>query len=206
MLLALDTSGPFCSAALLDDDGNVVAFKSENIVRGHAERLMPMVSEIRENAGIVWEDVTRIAVATGPGSFTGLRVGLAAARGLALARKIPCHGVSVFEAFKRHFDEPLTVAMDARRGEIWLCDDAGPRAVTVTDALTLIAPDTKLAGSAAPLLQQGGLSLDVLSDAPSPPIEAVGLCALEQDQAQPATPLYLRAPDAKPQKPLQEVG
>ncbi|MBL4836394.1 MAG: tRNA (adenosine(37)-N6)-threonylcarbamoyltransferase complex dimerization subunit type 1 TsaB [Kordiimonadaceae bacterium] len=91
-ILAIDTSETCCSAALLFGDGTSVA-KSEDIGRGHAERLLPMVEELLAGAGIGYDSLARLAVVTGPGTFTGLRIGLSVARGLALALKIPCIGL-----------------------------------------------------------------------------------------------------------------
>jgi len=125
MLLAIDTSGPYCSAALwsLKQDICLVQ-QSENLGRGHAERLMPMLEELLAKQNAKWTDIKKLAVVIGPGSFTGLRVGIATARGLALALGVPCAGVTVFEAFA-HFhytseinNEPLLVAMDAKRNQI----------------------------------------------------------------------------------------
>ncbi|PCI62731.1 MAG: tRNA (adenosine(37)-N6)-threonylcarbamoyltransferase complex dimerization subunit type 1 TsaB [Kordiimonadales bacterium] len=92
-LLAIDTSEINCSAALLLADGG--SFQcSEAIGRGHAERLLPMIEELLAEAGITYGDIKRIAVTTGPGTFTGLRIGLSVARGLALSLAVPCVGVS----------------------------------------------------------------------------------------------------------------
>jgi len=97
IVLAIDTSLDACSVAILRD-GVVLASCSEPMQRGQAERLAPMVQEIAQGAGIAFADLDRIAVTTGPGSFTGVRVGLSFARALALAVGKPCIGVSTLEA------------------------------------------------------------------------------------------------------------
>lgn len=208
MLLAIDTSGPMCSSALLDrSNDEIVARRSDDLGRGHAEHLMGQLEDLLAEAASCWSDIQQLACITGPGSFTGLRVGLATARGLALARKIPCTGVTVFEAFAWQYAgrKPLVVAMDARRGQIWLQQfdakgDAAmdPRSVTLDNWPAARPPgEFVLAGSAAPLLAG---DFQVLSDAPSPPIEAVLKCAASKPVATvPPSPLYLRSPDAKPQ-------
>ena len=92
MILAIDTSAGQCAIAL----GTIC--RRERMARGHAERLFPMIGEALAEAGAGWEAITRIAVCTGPGSFTGVRVGVAAARGLGLSLAVPVIGVTRFEA------------------------------------------------------------------------------------------------------------
>ena len=214
-LLAVDTSGPFCSAALYDCvEQRVIGALSEEIGRGHAERLWPMLNEVLGSANLTWSDITRLAVVNGPGSFTGLRVGIASARGLALARGIPCNGVSVFEAMVQACGQtgPLAVAMDAKRGEVWFqCfektgqAESEPIACSVTDAANVVreAEIDSLVGSGAHLLLSEGdwsAKPTVLAEHASPPIEAVARHAGRQlPSLAPPVPLYLRAPDAKPQ-------
>ena len=209
MLLALDTSGPFCSALILDND-KIVANRSDDLGRGHAEHLMPMLEEMLLDTGIGWGLFSKIACTTGPGSFTGLRVGLATARGLALALGCPCQGVTVFEAFAHGESQPLAIVLDARREQIWMQIFAAqskpmgkPSAFSLEHALdNLPVSVSRLAGSAASLLASNRTDLSILTDAASPPIEGVARAAmlLTFDDTRPK-PLYLRAPDAKPQSP-----
>lgn len=91
--LAIDTSEQACSVALACE-GTVIDRASEIIGRGHAERLLPLIEERLAAAGRSYKDLERIAVTTGPGTFTGLRIGLSVARGLALQADIPCVGVT----------------------------------------------------------------------------------------------------------------
>lgn len=206
MLLALDTTGPFCSAAL--HDGENIHVLSEELGRGHAERLMPLIEELLAAHDIAWKEVSAVATTTGPGSFTGLRVGMAAARGLSLALDCPCYGVSVFEAFAHGVSNPLAVTMDAKRDQVWMQvfnipdePHSEPQAISLDQAVAAI-PTTvdTLVGSAAPILVQQNNRFTVLNDNPSPPIENVARVALAMDTPSAAPrPLYLRAPDAKPQ-------
>ena len=211
MLLALDTSGPLCSAGVYDKTNNqLVVNRSDNIGRGHAEHLMVMISQMLESSQIDWPEFDQIACVTGPGSFTGLRVGLAAARGLALALKCPCLGVSVFEALAEHYGagHPICVAMDARRNQLWMqnfdraatpLDEA--RAVPIDDGLSAIHPGTRhIVGSGALILAKHDDQLTILDDVASPPIETIARFAakLPSTNSRPK-PLYLRAPDAKRQ-------
>ena len=95
-ILAFDTSGPHCAAALIID-GRIVQSRFEEMTRGQAERLMPMLEEVLQAEGAVWEELDAIGVGIGPGNFTGIRISVSAARGLALALGIPAIGVSAFE-------------------------------------------------------------------------------------------------------------
>ena len=124
-MLALETTGSACSVALWRD-GGVVARRFEAMTRGHAERLVPMIGEVLAEAGVTAEAVDRLAVTVGPGAFTGLRVGLATARGLALATGRPLVGVTTFEAIAHALPlesrrgRSLLVAVDSRRTELFL--------------------------------------------------------------------------------------
>src|SRR5579864_9061423 len=87
-VLAIDTALAACSAALMDtEQGGIVAGESLAMTRGHAEALMPLLARVIERSGIALLEIDRVVVTTGPGSFTGLRVGISAARGIALAAK-----------------------------------------------------------------------------------------------------------------------
>ena len=102
-ILAFDTSGPWCGAALLID-GRIVAKRHEEMPRGQAERLMPMLEEVMAEEGAVWDELDAIGVGTGPGNFTGIRVGVSAARGLALGLGVPAVGVTAFEVVRHLLD------------------------------------------------------------------------------------------------------
>ena len=198
--LALDTTGPACSAAFARGD-TVLACASEVIGRGHAERLAPMVEALRREAGLDWSDLDAIAVTRGPGSFTGLRVGLAFGRGIALATGVPVHGVTTFDAFAAaEPTRPLAIVIDAKRGELFHqlfdIDDARVEPAAAATGDITLAPYVTLTGSGAALVAKGHT---ILSDAASPPIEGVLAAAMAQGAPHPATPLYLRAPDARPQ-------
>jgi tRNA threonylcarbamoyladenosine biosynthesis protein TsaB len=211
MILAIDTSGPFCSAAFLDcASRQIIAQKSDDIGRGHAELLLPMIEGLMETESLRWSDVKAVGCTTGPGSFTGLRVGLAAAKGFGFALSCPCLGVSVFEAFAYDADMPMSVILNAKREEYWLQsfdpnlqNQDGPKAVPADSALHNIPSHIKnLSGSGAKDMQALDTRFHILDDAPSPNIKAVAQLTSERmsyaDQY-PAKPLYLRAPDAKPQ-------
>lgn len=218
-LLAFDTAQGALSAAIIGGEG-VLAHRFEPRTRGHAENLMPMLEAVMAEAGLGFADLDALAVTIGPGTFTGLRVGLAAARGLALARSLPLVGVTTLEALAEPVQagagEAIAAAFDAKRGEIYLQTfDANhasltePMLVSLEEAPAHVRGDAFVcagtgAGLLAAALGQKGIAAR-LSEAPAQPdarsvgrIAAARLAArgTEAFRIAPA-PLYLRAPDAK---------
>jgi len=124
-LLALDTASAACSVALWRDQA-VVARRFEAMLRGHAAALMPMIGAVLAEAGCGFDDLDAIAVTVGPGAFTGLRIGLAAARGMALAADLPLIGVTTLEAVahgvpsSRVGGDSLLAALDSKRDDIYV--------------------------------------------------------------------------------------
>jgi tRNA threonylcarbamoyladenosine biosynthesis protein TsaB len=223
-ILAVDTALGACSAALLTD-GHVIARAFEEMQRGHAEALAPMVDRIMREAAIAYSALDRIGVTTGPGTFTGQRVGLAFARAMALALKIPAIGVTTLEAMAEAALEKLAqtqwavVAADAKRGEIYLSARSrrgetffAPELLLLSDAPQRIADagagngNVAVAGTAAealiPLLRPLGL---VASDSFIRQPDAVYVAHLAADAhpGPPPKPLYLRPPDAKLPGPIK---
>ena len=119
-ILALDAAGAACSAALWRD-GRVAGHRRRPMQRGHAEALMPLLLEVLAEAGMDFADLGQIAVGVGPGSFTGIRIALAAARGVGLAAKLPVVGVDSFSAVAAALPEPprpgetLLVVINSKR-------------------------------------------------------------------------------------------
>ena len=206
IVLAIDTAGTGCYAALYDcDRDTILGTAGADIGRGHAERLMEFVDAALDAAGLDIKAVGRIAVTVGPGSFTGIRVGVAVARGLALALGVPAVGVSSLAAIAadHRAGVPLLVAMDAKRDEVyWQLFSADgteatpPAIATLAEACTIAAGhDGVLAGSAAHLLRDGApQGADGVSIATVARLGA----RLDPENHLPK-PLYLRGPDAKPQ-------
>ena len=211
LCLGLDTALGACSAALHGAEG-LLARRFELRSMGHAEALAPMIDVLMREAGLAFADLSRIGVTTGPGTFTGQRIGLAFARGLALALKIPCIGVTTLEALAAaagvaHQGRPVLVAADARRGEAYAqafasggAGEGQPALLSLEAAAALIGPDTVLAGSAAEALSRHG---GVLSAVRQPDAAFVAALATSRPDIGPPHPLYLRAPDAKPPGPLK---
>src|SRR4051812_43837157 len=126
LILAIDTALDACAAVVLDTDKNkIIALESQAMKRGHAEALMPLVARLMKESGIAFAALDRIAATTGPGSFTGLRVGLSAARGIALAAGKPVVGITTLTAYAAphvsEHDEPRAVvaAIDARHDHVY---------------------------------------------------------------------------------------
>jgi tRNA threonylcarbamoyladenosine biosynthesis protein TsaB len=212
LILALDTSMAACSVCVYDPGrGLVLGSRHAFMDRGQAEALAPMVQETMFLAGVAFKDLARIAVTTGPGTFTGVRIGLAMARGLGVALNIPMTGVNSLAAIacnETSGDLPIVVAVDARAKEIYFASyDAsgreliGPVIVAVTEAHKLLPPHpVRILGTAADLLLENDTQ-HVRSDTGDLPIAAnfVKLAASVPISAAPPEPLYLRAPDVKPQ-------
>jgi tRNA threonylcarbamoyl adenosine modification protein YeaZ len=211
-LLAIDTALEACSVAVLAD-GAEALIVSEIIGRGHAERLFGMVERAMRDAGLGFAGLDRIAVTVGPGSFTGLRVGIAAARGFALVTQCELAGVGTLAAHAwsaREIAGPVTVLalLDAHRDEIYgqrfLADGTsdGPPGVASADhfAARLEAGDLLAGGGADLVAARAARPVTILHRLSAPDIRAVAALgrAATPDGA-PPRPLYLRPPDAKPQ-------
>ena len=179
------------------------------MTRGHQERLAPLVREVMAEAGVAFSALDRIVVTVGPGSFTGLRVGLAFAKGLGFALDRPCVGVGSLEALAAGAgaDWPAAAVIDAGRGNLYLQLFDGDLALTAPDVLSLGTSAARLAevfgdrpfrltGPAADQLTEAWPDAERVSqDWPRP--EAI-LRLGEAAPLAPARPLYLRPPDAKP--------
>ncbi|EJW10715.1 putative molecular chaperone [Rhodovulum sp. PH10] len=217
-VLALDTALAACSVAVLDSDSaGVLAHESRPMERGHAEALMPMVARVMSEADTEFVDLDRIVVTIGPGSFTGLRVGVAAARGLALATGKPMVGLTTLAAFAApHIaaddKTPLLSVIDARHEQVYmqLVGEGGraliaPRIASVREAARIAtAAPTRIVGSAAAMVHAAWMTGSrppvCVDTTPAPDIDWVArLGAVAADTTTAPKPLYLRAPDAKPQ-------
>lgn len=207
MILAFDTCLTACSAAILDGEA-VLAARSEAMPRGHQERLAPLVRELMAEAGVGFPDLTRIGVTVGPGSFTGLRVGLAFAKGLSAALSIPAVGVGTLGAMAYGTEGFVTAVLDARRSQVYVQLFGDGRALTAPDALAAEDAMARMAevyaggpatliGSGAPLVADILPQATVLTPDGPDPIAVARLAARAADPKYPPRPLYLRAPDAK---------
>lgn len=223
-LLAFDTAGSACSAAVWTE-GAVVAERLETMARGHSERLLPMIQTVMAEAGEGFETLQGIAVTIGPGAFTGIRIGLAAARGLSLARHLPVLGLSSFEAVAGAVSREelggriLAVVLESKRDDVYLqCfrDPAGAgteaRSVRpetldreIPDGAILLAGDAVERAQAA--LGAGGRDVRVAGAARRTDSAVVARLAAARPETEwrdrAPQPIYLRAPDVTRPRPLR---
>jgi tRNA threonylcarbamoyladenosine biosynthesis protein TsaB len=208
MILALDTCLGASSVAILDGE-TVRAVRSEPMTRGHQERIAVLAREMAAEAGVKFAGLTRIAVTVGPGSFTGLRVGLSFAKGLATALSIPCVGVNTLEALAASVEATGFVAgvLDAKMGQVYLQVFDGGKALMAPDALEVGVAAARLAelwsggpvtlvGSGAPLVADVLPGATVLTPAYADPVAVARLAAARPAPSHSPRPLYLRAPYA----------
>src|SRR6478672_8132660 len=164
-VLAIDTALEACSAAVLDTNSGIAASETLAMTRGHTEAVTPLIARVMSAAAIEFVDLDRIAVTTGPGSFTGLRVGISAARGIALAAGKPAIGLTTLAGFAApHIAEndstPIVAAVDARHEHVYLqVFGAGgrtlvpPRIAPLREAVrAAVAGPARVVGSAAQLI------------------------------------------------------
>ena len=224
-ILAFDTCFDSCSVCVARlGDGHVaeLASASERFATGHAEKLIPFVAESMSRAGVTFADVDRIAVTVGPGTFTGTRIGIAAARGLALATQIEIVSttslavmaeVTVAELSSNRASGALAIAVDARRDQVYVqlfgeggLDAKSPPMLLSIDEASRMGDDGPLliAGSGAETIaavaKQNGREISAHFADLQPEARALARMAVALPVVEGAlVPLYLRPPDAKPQ-------
>jgi tRNA threonylcarbamoyladenosine biosynthesis protein TsaB len=217
LILALDTALDACSVAVLDTiTSKTIAAESQAMKRGHAEALMPLIARVMAASGVAFTALDRIAVTTGPGSFTGLRVGLSAARGIALAADKPVVGLTTLTAYAAPFvaengEHPIVSAIDARHDHVYFQVVSGngnplikPKLASIEEAVDfshLLSPH--LVGNAAKILADRWPAKAPppfkIDPQAAPDITWVAwVGAAVSPESAPAKPYYLRAPDAKP--------
>lgn len=213
-ILAIDTAANLCAACIFDTEAGELGRAVLDLGKGHAEHLMSTIDEALTAAGTNYTGLDLVAVSVGPGSFTGIRVGVAAARGLALSLNIPSVGVTTLDAMaeegRRNFaGKAVLTAIDARREQLYVAifDDAGQRSfgpaiATLEEAAAMLAPDMVITGSAAEMIaEQAGGNAVIAGTSPTADIGIYAALAAEMDPASgPPRPLYLRGADAKPQQ------
>jgi tRNA threonylcarbamoyl adenosine modification protein YeaZ len=217
ILLAIDTAASLCAACIRDSEaGTELGREVLDIGKGHAERLIGVIESALGRAGLVYADLDRIGVAIGPGSFTGVRVGVATARGLALALGNPAVGVNTLEALAAEAhadfsDRPILATIDGRRGDLYCAVHAPdgsvlsvPAAISIADAVSLARHhDAALAGNGANAVLAAAGSSAPLDTGLRGATADIGfyarLAAASETTNEKPKPLYLRGADAKPQ-------
>jgi tRNA threonylcarbamoyladenosine biosynthesis protein TsaB len=223
-ILAIDAALPAISACVLDSDAQEPsASETIEMERGHAEALLPLIERVMAQVDGGFSSLQRVAVTVGPGSFTGIRIGLAAGHAIALACGAEIVGVSTLAALTAPlildpFDGVVAAAIDARHGQVYVTA-YGPDGRTLLTARRAGAHEAlralgdgplKLVGSGAGLLAKearaSGVLAEIASKATAPDIAYVARLGLVADPVNaPARPLYLKAPDAKPpERPMAE--
>ena len=200
MILALDTSTAACTAALLLPDGTIVASRDEEIGRGHAERLVPMISEMLEG-----HVPTRLLVGVGPGSFTGLRVGIAAAHGLAIGWSIPLTGMNslaLLAAAAPPGEGKVAAATTGGHGELFV-QSFDRKKLSATGPILNLTPEKAAKKVDAPLVVGSGAEALVAARGsgealPLFPMASRALMLPELLRLLECKPIYVRAPDARP--------
>ncbi len=176
LTLGFDTSAAHCAAALLSGE-DVLTARSEDMQRGQAERLMPMMEDMLASQGMGWSDVTRIGVGVGPGNFSGIRISVSAARGLALSLGVPAIGVTTFQAIALTAPQGRIPAVPAPQDQLYVAPSGTePHLVSITDiGTTALPPDGA----------QLATNIALIAHRAAPPF------------SRPA-PLYIRPADAAP--------
>lgn len=199
-LLAIDTAANLCAACVFDTDAGELGRAVLDLGKGHAEHLIGVIDDALKAAGTAYDDLDAIAVSVGPGSFTGVRVGVATARGLALALKVPAVGVSTLEAlaYERREAEPghpVVARIEAGRGQAYLASfSANGEPIAEPAALSLASAEDFIRAAGRDVLLASGTTADIAIYARL----AAQKLATEPRPKKP-TPLYLRDADAKPQ-------
>lgn len=184
LTLAFDTSAAHCAAALLSGD-EILVSRVDEMARGHAEHLFVLLEDVLADAGKTWGDLTRIGVGIGPGNFTGIRISVASARGLALSLGIPAVGVSSLEV--QDMGQAVLATVSAPREQCYVQEFGGksddPRLMMQSDAETLA----------------NSLNLNLSKQLPAKElVHRIAILAARSTATTPPAPLYIRAADAAP--------
>lgn len=216
MILGIDSSAITAGCALCDG-GRIIAEQFLNTKHTHSQTLLPMVESMLKSADVALADVDAIAITSGPGSFTGLRIGIASVKGMAMGAGKPCIEVSTLEAIAYNFigiDGIICCAMDARCGQVYnalfssrngvitrMCEDRAIKAVDLYEELQKLGGRIILAGDGAELLDEATEHSFILAPMPLRYQRGSGVCfaaeGREAIEAAALMPSYLRLPQAE---------
>ncbi|UWQ98989.1 tRNA (adenosine(37)-N6)-threonylcarbamoyltransferase complex dimerization subunit type 1 TsaB [Rhodobacteraceae bacterium S2214] len=187
-VLAFDTASAHCAACLID--GDTVVVRVDPMAKGQAEHLMPMLEEVLSDNGLTWQDLDAIGVGTGPGNFTGIRISVSAARGLALGLGIPAVGVTHLEAQVHGLPRPVVAQVSAPREQVYVQTFAD-----LISTAVLVPATSDIAQAAPPIV------------APETMIKNIALIARDRaaDTTDRPAPYYVRAADAAPPRDAAPV-
>jgi len=210
LVLGFDTSAAHCAAALLSGD-DILAQRNEQMGRGQAERLFPLLEELLAAGGVAWNDLTAIGVGVGPGNFTGIRISVSAARGLALSLSIPAIGVSALQAQAFGAQGVVVSTVAAPRDQLYVqIIDGGETSAPVLATLDSLPP---IPARAEPVCI-GARAAEVAAQCAGTPRqpafclpEAIARIAAQQLNLElpPPAPLYIRGADAAPARDAPPV-
>ncbi|MEX0280403.1 MAG: tRNA (adenosine(37)-N6)-threonylcarbamoyltransferase complex dimerization subunit type 1 TsaB [Arenibacterium sp.] len=206
MILGFSTTGPYCGAALFSGD-SVIVDTHEEMARGQGERLMVLIEETLAQAGVTYTDLQAIGVGIGPGNFTGIRLSVSAARGLALGLDIPAVGVSSLEALTFGHKGPVLASIPAGRDRLYLQRfakgaDRGPELVSLGELQGWSHPELICVGNRdAEIAAELGAKTGSSSVHPASAVAQIAALRW-QDNPSPPVPLYIRSADAAPSRDL----
>jgi len=206
LILAFDTSAAHCAVALLLGD-EILVSRSEDMTKGQAERLFPLLQEVLAEAGKSWQDIDGIGCGIGPGNFTGIRLSVSAARGLALSLGVPAIGVNALEAMLLGAEEPALATIDARRDQVYvLATGMRPKVIAADQISTAKSGSIKtcIGHNAKNLARTLGATADVSAFSIAEAIARIAASRLHAPTTRPA-PLYLKPADAAPSRDAAPV-
>lgn len=192
LILAFDTSASHCAAALTQGD-TLIASRAEGMGRGQAERLMPLLENLLAENGRTWGDLDAIGVGTGPGNFTGIRIAVSAARGLALGLNIPTYGIDGFQSRALNAEKGCLITIPAVRDQLYVDQPDGPPTMMDTDAARSAAQKLGLKIAPDPTPEQLAIAIAQLA------------ARLWPAPAPAPAPKYLRPADAAPSRDVPPV-
>ncbi len=224
MILGIDSSAKTAGCALYDG-GKIIAEEFLNTADTHSKTLLPMIQDMLKNAGVSLSEVDMAAVTTGPGSFTGLRIGVSLVKGLAMGAGFPCVGVSTLEAIAYNFlrvDGIICACMDARRKQVYnalfksengvitrLCEDRAISAEELSAELSGFGGKVFLAGDGAELMDNFTVGRYILAPCALRYQRGSGVC-MAAERGEPVSaaalmPVYLRLPQAERERLAKEM-
>lgn len=210
MILGFDTSSAHVGAALFDGKA-ILAAAHEDMARGQAERLMPMLEEVLAKGGATWKGLDAIGVGIGPGNFTGVRLSVGAARGLALSLNIPAVGVSLLEAAALDMTGPALACLSAPRDQVYVQSQGMTPPVQAQLIALSEMPDTWsqpgltcVGPAAAHVAEQLGVKAISARHAPAEAVARIAATGWQDGPPRPA-PLYLKPADAAPSRDAPPV-